>query len=71
MFSAERCWALLRQATKNILYTVVNSNVMATVVDGYSTPVWQTVMFAIDAVLVIALAAWGVVVLRKSKVNTK
>ena len=63
--------SLLRQATKNILYTVVNSNVMATVVDGYSTPVWQTVMFAIDAVLVIALAAWGVVVLRKSKVNTK
>ncbi|MBR2889746.1 MAG: glycoside hydrolase family 3 protein [Oscillospiraceae bacterium] len=59
--------SLLRQATKNILYTVVNSNVMATVVDGYSTPVWQTVMFAIDAVLVIALAAWGVVVLRKSK----
>lgn len=59
----------LRQATKNILYTVANSNVMATIVDGYTTPIWQTVMYAIDAVLVIALAVWGVVVLRKSKIS--
>ncbi len=59
---------LLRQATKNILYTVANSNVMATVVDGYSTPVWQLVMYAIDAVLTITLAIWGVVVLRKQHI---
>ncbi len=51
---------LLRNATKNILYTVVNSNAMSITSDGMMRPLWQDVMFGIDAALVALLAFWGV-----------
>lgn len=47
--------ALLRQATKNILYTVANSNIMSITVDGYLMPIWKQTMFIIDAVLIVLL----------------
>ena len=48
---------LLRQATKNILYTVVNSNVMGVQVEGYDPPLWQEVTWWIDGGIVLLLLA--------------
>ena len=58
---------LLRKATKNILYTVVNSNVMALEVDGYNMPVWKAVMFVVDGILAVGLSAWGILVISRSR----
>ncbi len=58
---------LLRQATKNILYPVVNSNIMSITADGYKMPVWQIVMFLIDAAIVILSAVWGIFAIRRVK----
>lgn len=60
----------LRKATKNILYTTVNSNIMSIRVDGYKAPVWQRFMYVIDAVIVGLLALWGVMALRGAKKGT-
>ena len=51
---------LLRNATKNILYNTVNSNVMSVVVDGYKLPIWQVVLICADVAVVVGIAAWGV-----------
>ena len=55
--------SLLRRATKNILYTVANSNAMAAEVIGMRLPVWVEIMFVVDAVIVAGIAAWGAVVI--------
>ena len=52
--------ALLRQATKNILYTVVNSNAMNIETTGYLPPLWQVVWQYGQIVLIALLAVWGV-----------
>lgn len=52
--------ALLRQATKNILYTVVNSNAMNIEIVGYEPPVWQVAWQAAQIAIVALLALWGV-----------
>jgi beta-glucosidase len=51
--------AMLRRATKNILYTVANSNVMSLNVNGYSLPSWQIAMIIIDCAIVVACGGWG------------
>lgn len=61
----------LRNATKNILYTVVNSNAMSITSDGYLRPLWQDVMFGIDAAIVVLLALWGVLAIRSAKKKAK
>lgn len=52
----------LRRATKNILYTVVNSNAMNGYGDGvvykYVMPVWTVWMLVADAVVVLAMGGW-------------
>lgn len=53
---------LLRQATKNILYTVANSNVMSIETDGYKPPMWQTVWQYAQIGLAALLIAWGVLI---------
>lgn len=58
---------LLRKATKNILYTTVNSNVMSITTDGYRMPIWKEVMFTVDAVLVVLFGLWGVLAVKKTK----
>lgn len=58
---------LLRQATKNILYPVVNSNIMSLTTDGYKLPLWQVIMFVIDGALAAVLVLWGVLVIRRTK----
>lgn len=63
--------ALLRNATKNILYTVVNSNAMSITSDGMMRPLWQDVLFGIDAALVVLLALWGVLTFVKAGKKAK
>ena len=58
---------LLRQATKNILYSVVNSNAMSIRTDGYLMPVWMIFMIVIEVVITLALVLWGVLVIRRVK----
>lgn len=54
---------LLRKATKNILYTVANSNIMSIKIDGYKLAVWQVVLIVIDVAVIVALAVWGVLII--------
>ncbi len=54
---------LLRKATKNILYTVANSNIMSVSVDGYAMETWRIVLIVIDVVIVAALAVWGALII--------
>ena len=58
---------ILMRCTKNILYTVVNSNAMNRQVDHYNLPIWTTVLIAVDVVAVLGLAARGIMVFRKKK----
>lgn len=53
----------MRQACKNVLYTVVNSGVYANYVPGV-IPTWQLVTYGIDAVALLLLAALEVITLR-------
>ncbi len=59
--------ALLRQATKNILYTVVNSNAMDVSITGYLKPLWQEVMIYVDIALAAVFVLWGVLAICKAK----
>lgn len=58
---------ILMRCTKNILYTVVNSNAMNRQVDHYNLPIWTMVLIAADVVIVLGLAAWGISTFRKKK----
>lgn len=63
--------SVLRNAAHNIIYTVVNSNAMNGI-DGdtvlhLAMPVWQEILFIIEAVIVIALGIWGFFELRALK----
>lgn len=62
---------LLRNATKNILYTVVNSNVMSLKVDGYKWPLWQELMVYADVAIVVAIGIWGAAVIISAKKKDK
>lgn len=59
----------MRQATKNILYTVVNSNAYSD--DAYAaataTPSWLRTAYTLDAVVIVLLIAAEVLVLRGAK----
>lgn len=62
--------SVLRQATKNVLYTIANSNAYRGDFVMHM-PVWQIVMYAVDAAIVVGLGVWGFFAvkgaLRKSK----
>lgn len=62
---------LLRQATKNILYSVVNSNAMSIRTDGYMMPIWMVVMMLVDIAILTALILWGVFAIRSVKRTEK
>ena len=62
---------LLRQATKNILYAVANSNAMSIETDGYNPPIWQTFWKYGQIALIVLLALWGVLVYRPKKAKKK
>jgi beta-glucosidase len=58
--------AVLRKATKNILYTTVNSNLMNVKVLGYKLPVWQILLIVLNVVLFVGFAVWGFFVIRRA-----
>lgn len=56
---------VLREGAKNILYVIANSNAMR----GefiMVPPLWQLLLFAVDGLLAIGLAVWGMAVIRKA-----
>ncbi|NLN50449.1 MAG: beta-glucosidase [Acholeplasmataceae bacterium] len=61
----------LRNASKNILYTVANSNAMNGLGDGvvyrYSMPKWIVWVIVLDVSLVALSGLWGFCVIRKQK----
>lgn len=65
--------AAIRQAAKNILYTVANSNAMNGNGEGnrwgYSTPAWIIVMIGIDTAIILGLAVWGFFPIKKYLMN--
>ena len=56
--------AILRQATKNILYAVANSNSIQIKINGYRTEWWVTTIIVADIVIGLGLAAWGFFAIR-------
>ncbi len=60
----------MRNAVRNILYTVSRSNAMngfgADVVWVYKLPVWQIVLICVDVAVAAGLAVWGVFAVRKA-----
>lgn len=49
---------ILRQCAKNLMYAVVNSNAMNGDVIGYRQPIWYIMMFVVDAIVLVCIAAW-------------
>lgn len=61
---------VLRQASKNILYTLVNSNAYR----GdfvLHMPIWQIVMYVADAIIVAGLGVWGFLAIRGALKKSK
>ena len=56
---------ILRQAAKNILYAVANSNSIQIDIVGYSTEWWKTLTIVVDVVVPVGLAVWGFFAIRK------
>lgn len=54
----------IRKAAKNILYTIVNSNAMNSLISGYRLPIWMVLMICADAATFVGFAAWGFFIIR-------
>lgn len=55
---------VLRKATKNILYTTVNSNAIQSDIDGYNIEWWKTATIVVDVVAAVGIVVWGVFAIR-------
>lgn len=55
---------VLKQCAKNILYTVANSNYMNGDVIGYKLPIWEIILFIVEAVVAAGLLVYGFFVIR-------
>lgn len=61
---------VLRNATKNILYVIANSNAMR----GdfiLQPPLWQIILYVVDGVVALGLIAWGIIVIIQTKRKQK
>lgn len=58
--------AMLRKATHETLYAVANSNAMANEIDHYEMAYWNIVLTAIDVVIPVGLAIWGIFAIRSA-----
>ena len=61
---------VLRAAAKNVLFAVANSNAMRGEFRSV-TPTWMIVMFTIEVLVGLGLAAWGVFVIRGGRSKDK
>lgn len=57
---------VLRKASKNILYTVANSNSIQLDIVGYRLEWWKSLTIALDVIIPVGLAVWGFFAIRKS-----
>ncbi len=63
---------VLQQCARNIIFSLVNSNMMKGEVIGYTPRAWKIAVWVVDAVLAVAIVVWGVIVIvRKPKEKTK
>lgn len=60
---------VLRQAAKNVIYSLVNSNAMNGEVVGYKTATWRIAMYGIDVALAVILVGWGAALVVSGKKN--
>ena len=58
---------VLQTATKNILYTVANSNSIQIKIIGYQTEWWITATIVLDIVAALGLAVWGFFAIKGSR----
>lgn len=56
----------LRNASHNILYTVVNSNAMNSIASARLLPLWEVYMYVSFGVVTAGLAAWGYFAIKKA-----
>lgn len=56
---------VLRNASHNLLYAIVNSNAVRYNIIGYRLPVWQELLYVGDALVSTGLAVWGFFVIFK------
>lgn len=56
---------VLRNAAKNVLYTVANSNAMNYDITGYAMPAWEVALIVVDCVVAVGIAVWGYFAVRK------
>lgn len=61
----------LRNATKHILYTVANSNIMEYNIVGMLPPVWVVIMIVADCAALAAFAVWGALIIVKTRKSEK
>ena len=62
---------VLRDATKNILYTVANSNSIQVKILGYSSEWWIVATIVVDCLAVVGLGVWGFFAVKKFLKNRK
>lgn len=60
---------VLRNAVKNVLYTVANSNAMNGKIIGYQRPLWQILMFVVDGIIAAGIIVSGIFVHKSKKTN--
>lgn len=58
---------VLRMATKNILYTTANSNMINSFNYKYAMAIWKILLIVLDCAVAVGLAVWGVFAVRKSR----
>lgn len=63
--------ACLRNATKHILYTVANSNIMEYNIIGMMLPVWVIALIVVDCVAAAGFAVWGYFAITNAKKKNK
>lgn len=56
---------VLRNATKNILYAVANSNSVQIRIDGYHMEWWRALTIALDVIVPVGIGVWGFFAIRK------
>lgn len=51
--------ACMQNAVKNVLFAVVNSNIVNVKISGYKLPVWTVLLIVANVVLLVGFAVWG------------
>lgn len=63
--------SVVKQAAKNILYTVANSNSMNVEIVGYQMEWWRILLIVLDCLIALGCGLWGWSVIRKACKESK